>query len=185
MNLEKTQGDSMRPWVKKLKRSAMKLTGDEPCEPAIIWLVENDFINPQVAWEVCHRVDWMFWFLHYFIKWTPSLNKLIVTAVRQMVKRKLYVLETELRYLKTIEAAKDWADNSVNSVEEARKASREVIWAADTVAWEVAKNVAWEAANTTGEEAVAAAWATEQQVQADILRQYISFPALVLDGDLG
>lgn len=162
--------------------------GEKPCKGAIDWLTENNFATPQAAWEVCHRADWMFWYITWVVGLTPQRHRIIVLALCEMVRRQLHLLPPgELRPLRAVEAAEAWAKNpndktaraawTARAAEAARavvKTARAayVALAAGEAAWAVVEPIF---AASAAADVVRAAedMPAEVQIQADILRKYL------------
>lgn len=94
----------------------------DPCFEAIRWLeIQPD---PETAWSVCHRADWMLWLTERLGIDRPALVRAACDCARTALK---YVPAGEDRPRLAIEAAERWADDPTR---ENRNAARDAYCAA-------------------------------------------------------
>ena len=116
-----------------------------PCQAAFEWLKTQP--SAEIAWEVCHRGDWMLWMLGEMHYETGSLeHKRIVLAACAIARLSLiYVNEGETRPLVAIEKAEAWAKNGGTTLEEVETAVVQVARASCVEAHCVAAQAAFAA----------------------------------------
>lgn len=98
----------------------------KPCADAVEWLTSQP--DPETAWAVCERADWMLWLAARLDIDRPTLVRAACDCARTTLK---YVPTGEDRPRLVIEAAERWADDPS---EENHKAVRDAADYADYVA---------------------------------------------------
>ena len=106
-----------------MKKHTKYLKSLDACGEAVEWAKNYDTL--QKAWDDCHRGDWMLWLLGAKVgkPGTRSRKKLVLTACKCARLSLRYVPEGEMRPLKAIETAENYARDDDTTLDEVRTAA--------------------------------------------------------------
>lgn len=125
----------------------------QPCSDAAAWLTSQP--DPETAWVICERADWMLWLAARLDIDRPTLARAACDCARTALK---YVPTGEDRLRLAIEASERWADDPSK---DNHKAARDAARAAYAAAYAADAAAAYAAA------AYAAAYAAYAATDAD------------------
>jgi len=155
------------------------------CSDAVAWARTQP--DAETAWDTCDRGDWMLWLAGRLAGEPGSdARRPLVLAACECARLALpYVKEGELRPMRAIEAAEDWARGGATTLAQVRSAA-EADYAAYTVAAYaaasaasaayVAAAAAADAAYAAYVAAAAAARSSTLNACADIVRKHYPHP---------
>lgn len=94
-----------------------KLRTLHACREAVAWVEMQK--NPQQAWDACERGDWMLWLCGKQAgrPWSAARKKLVFAACECVRLALPYVTAGEIRPLKAIETAEQWAHGKATGEE--------------------------------------------------------------------
>nr|MDD5501936.1 hypothetical protein [Candidatus Thermoplasmatota archaeon] len=137
----------------KINEYILKIKKLGACEEAV--KAAHDYKTSQELWEDCKRGDWMLWLIGNLSGEIGSekRKRLVLTACKCARLALKYVPKDELRPLKAIEVAEQWARGEGNiTLDDVRNAAANAANAAYAAA-----NAAYAAANAAANAAYAAA----------------------------
>ena len=141
------------------------------CSDAVAWARTQP--DAETAWDTCDRGDWMLWLAGRLAGEPGSdARRPLVLAACECARLALpYVKEGELRPMRAIEAAEDWARGGATTLAQVRSAAE-----ADYAAYTVAAYAAASAASAAYVAAAAAARSSTLNACADIVRKHYPHP---------